>query len=307
MSMQLADRAWRRGVVWAVIYALAALALLARSLQIALRLDSLRGAPAWPDWLLALVLALALAGAAGLFARSATLRRERWLWRQAKIAEDSQRGLSVPSYDQAPQEETVALPLTLTAEWRPLWLRILLSPFFVVGMALALGCALCAVYWGLLIVVLLAHPEFVYHPALQMRFFYYYALIPVFPFGVILFGAFGMVGFPWAPKLIVDEEGMTRISSLGRRRSIRWEDARLLECSAGDRQSDLGDYRHWTLSSARTTITWDSNLARSSERLKLAKLIHERAGLTPYELEQRFWRRSPLVARVVQTTLTSTP
>lgn len=43
--MPVSDRVWRRGVMWAVGYALAAFVLPVRSLQIALRLDSLREAP----------------------------------------------------------------------------------------------------------------------------------------------------------------------------------------------------------------------------------------------------------------------
>jgi hypothetical protein len=82
---------------------------------------------------------------------------------------------------------------------------------------------------------------------------------------------------------------------------IRWEDARLLECSFGsDKQPNLASYRNWALSTQTTAITWDNELVRSFQRSALAHLIHERTGLMPYELKQRFWRRSPLVARVVR-------
>jgi len=295
--MPAADRAWRRGVMWAVIFALAAIVLPVRSLQIALRLDSLRGVPAWPDWLLALGLAGALAGIAGLFARGAALRRERWLWRLARLA--APPPAAYLHGERADLE--IEPPYTFDAEWRPLWLLMPLTLVFVAGMAFVLACIFCAVYWGLTIAVPLVNPDVVYRPLLRMRFFYLYLVMPILPLGVVWFTALSMIGYPSAPKLIVDEHSITRISSLGWRRTIRWEDARLLECSFGnDKRPDLASYRNWALSTQTTVITWDNDLVEISQRRALARLIYERTGLVPYELKQRFWRRSPLVVLAVR-------
>jgi hypothetical protein len=38
----------------------------------------------------------------------------------------------------------------------------------------------------------------------------------------------------------------------------------------------------------------------SFQRSALVRLIYDHTGLAPYELKQRFWLRSPLVARVVR-------
>lgn len=151
---------------------------------------------------------------------------------------------------------------------------------------------------GLTIAVPLVNPDLVYRPLLRMRFFYLYLVLPIFPLGALWFTSVSMVGYPFAPKLAVDEHGITRISSLGRRRTIRWEDARLLECSLGnDRRPDLASFGNRALSTQTTVITWDIDLVNSFQRRALAHLIHERTGLAPYELKQRFWRRSPLAAR----------
>lgn len=300
--MPSSGRHWRRDVLWASVYGVAAIVLPVRSLQIALHLDELRRVATWQDWLVGLALALALGVASGCYARWAVLARERWAWCLATMTLSRSTGHSAGAV-----VSSAELPVVLSGEWWPLWLRIPLSLLSIVAWLMAIASLLAGMYWGSLIVASLVDPtRFVFNPMLREHFMSFYLVMLIFPFGLFWFGALGMVWFPCSTKVIVDDQGMTRVSALGRRHTLRWDDARLLMCDGGDARSDLSSYKYWALIGPAATIQWDDDLADFAQRAWQAHFIYEHTGLEPYTIKQSFWRRAPLAAHLVHA-LPTTP
>lgn len=274
--MPFFDQHWRLRAWGTVLAALAAVLFPVRYLQVAAAWDVRRGWDLAPDVIFAACCAIALAVIAILLARSIVPARARLVFRRAII----ERRESVPR--QQPEPAPSGEP-PLVAVQR---ISIFDRGFGCFAVLLTIGdVVLIALLTARTIEMLLGISPLKLGIVSDRAFLFVITAVFMF-FGLWPFGMWARAAVARSPKYTADAEGLTWRSRWGRSRTVRWDDARLLELNTyrWPEMHGISTRLRYVLYSCSTFIRIDSAPGFYTDCVRLTDLIEQRTGLEVIDL-----------------------
>lgn len=276
--MPFFDHHWRLRAWLAGFAALAAVLFPVRYLQIAAIWDARWGWDLIPDVIFAVAAALALALAAVLLARSVAPARDRLAFRRAVL-----EGRETPPKER-PEPAPVGEPPLVVAQRISVFDR----GFGCFAALVAVVSVLTIVFATVWTVELLLGASAAQLGITGGRAFMFFILELVMPFGLWAFGTWARDVVACSPTYTAGAEGVTRRSRWGRSRTVRWEDARLLELTRYRRPEVYGSSTEprYLLYGRDTDIWIDAAPGFYRDVLRLVDLIERRTGLEAINLRK---------------------
>lgn len=288
--MPFFDQHWRLRAWGAALAALAAVLLPVRYLQVAAIWDAHRGWDLTPDVIFAVLSALILALAAELLARSVGPARRRQEFRRAII-----EGRETPPREQPEPAAHGEPPLVVV-------LRIDIPDRMLGGMSVLLlpGVVLASIVVVPWMVELLLGASAAQLGFTGGRAFLIVIVALFMPFAFWLFGTWVSNIAARSPRYTADASGLAWRSRWGRTRTVRWDDARLLELTTHRRPEAFSvPVPRFLLYGHGIIIRIDVEPGFYRDTSRLIDLIQRRTGLALINLGKP-WPPEPAGAKIAR-------
>ncbi len=276
--MPFFDRHWGLRAWGATLAALAAFIFPVRYLQVAAIWDARRGWDLTPDVIFAVASALAFALAAVLLARSVAPSRKRREFRQAVL--DGRETVRKGKPEHTPPGDP---PLIVVQR-----IRAFDRGFGCFAALLTIVDVPISILLALWTIEVLLGASAAQLGITGGRAFMFFIVDLVMPFALWGFGTWARDVVARSPKYTADAEGLTWRSRWGRARTVRWDDARLLELTTYRRPEPYGSSveRRFLLYGHDTVIRIDETSGFYRDSLRLVDLIERRTGLDAINLSK---------------------